>query len=108
MLARTLKESFRGNLDCDCHENRRIHLISELQCLLQFSLTFEKFILLVPAFFFKRFVDFSYDRHFKTLQSRRLLQGLIKQREIELSCDSSTSQYQSSSGLLRYHELTEI
>ena len=25
-----------------------------------------------------------------TLQSRRLLQGLIKQREIELSCDIST------------------
>ena len=43
----------------------------------------------------------------KTLQSRRLLQGLIKQREIELSCDISTGQYQSSSGLLRYHEFTE-
>ena len=42
------------------------------------------------------------------LQSRRLLQGLIKQREIELSCDISTGQYQSSSGLLRYHEFTEI
>ena len=39
----------------------------------------------------------------KTLQSRRLFQGLIKQREIELSCDISTGQYQSSSGLLRYH-----
>ena len=39
---------------------------------------------------------------------RRLLQGLIKQREIELSCDVSTGQYQSSSGLLRYHEFTEI
>ena len=44
----------------------------------------------------------------KMLQSRRLLQGLIKQREIELSCDISTGQYQSSSGLLRYHEFTEI
>ena len=44
----------------------------------------------------------------KTLQSRRLLQELIKQREIELSCDISTGQYQSSSGLLRYHEFTEI
>ena len=44
----------------------------------------------------------------KTLQSRRLLQGLIKQREIELSCDISTGQYQSSSGLLRYYEFTEI
>ena len=44
----------------------------------------------------------------KTLQSRRLLQGLIKQREIELSCDISTGQYQSSSGLLRYHEFKEI
>ena len=44
----------------------------------------------------------------KTLQSRRLLQGLIKQREIELSCDISTCQYQSSSGLLRYQEFTEI
>ena len=44
----------------------------------------------------------------KTLQSRRLLQGLIKEREIELSCDISTGQYQSSSGLLRYHEFTEI
>ena len=44
----------------------------------------------------------------KTLQSRRLLQGLIKQREIELSCDISTGQCQSSSGLLRYHEFTEI
>jgi len=28
----------------------------------------------------------------KTFQSRRLLQGLIKQREIELSCDISTGQ----------------
>ena len=28
----------------------------------------------------------------KTLQSRRLLQGLIKQREIELGCDISTGQ----------------
>ena len=44
----------------------------------------------------------------KTLQSRRLLQGLIKQREIDLSCDISTGQYQSSSGLLRYHEFTQI
>ena len=44
----------------------------------------------------------------KTLQSSRLLQGLIKQREVELSCDISTGQYQSSSGLLRYHEFTEI
>ena len=34
----------------------------------------------------------------KTLQSRRLLQRLIKQREIMLSCDISTGQYQSSSG----------
>ena len=42
------------------------------------------------------------------LQSRRLLQGLIKQREIELSCHISTGQYQSPSGLLRYHEFTEI
>ena len=33
----------------------------------------------------------------KTLQSRRPLQGLIKQREIELNCDISTGQYQSSS-----------
>ena len=38
----------------------------------------------------------------KTLQSRRLLQGLIKQREIEFSWDISTGQYQFSSGLLRY------
>ena len=38
----------------------------------------------------------------KTLQSRRLLQGLIKQREIEFSWDISTGQSQSSSGLLRY------
>ena len=37
----------------------------------------------------------------KTLQSRRLLQGLIKQREIEFGCDISTGQYQYSSGLLR-------
>ena len=44
----------------------------------------------------------------KTLQSRRLLQGLIKQREIEFGCDTLTGQYQSSSGLLRYHEFTEI
>ena len=44
----------------------------------------------------------------KTLQSRRLLQGLIKQREIEFGCDISTGQYQSLSGLLRYHEFTEI
>ena len=28
----------------------------------------------------------------KTLQSRRLLQGLIKQREVELSCDILTGQ----------------
>ena len=33
----------------------------------------------------------------KTLQSRRILQGLIKQREIDFSCDISTGQYQSSS-----------
>ena len=33
----------------------------------------------------------------KMLQSRRLLQGLIKHREIELSCDISAGQYQSSS-----------
>ena len=39
---------------------------------------------------------------------RRLLQGLIKQREIEFACDISTGRYQSSSGLLRYHEFTEI
>ena len=32
----------------------------------------------------------------KTLRSRRLLQGLIKQRERELSCDISTGQHQSS------------
>ena len=44
----------------------------------------------------------------KTPQSRRLLQGLIKQREKEFGCDISTCQYQSSSGLLRYHEFTEI
>ena len=44
----------------------------------------------------------------KTLQSRRLLQGLIKQRGIDLSCDISTGQVQSSSGLLRYFEFTEI
>ena len=42
------------------------------------------------------------------LQSRRLLQGLIKQRETELNCDISTGEYQSSSGLLRHHEFTEI
>ena len=30
------------------------------------------------------------------------------QREIEFSCDISNGQYQSSSGLLRYHEFTEI
>ena len=30
----------------------------------------------------------------KTLQSRRLLYGLIKQREIELSCDISTTNLQ--------------
>ena len=42
------------------------------------------------------------------LQSTRLLQGLIKQSEIELSCDISTGQYQSSSDLLKYHEFTEI
>ena len=34
----------------------------------------------------------------KTPQSRRLLQGLIKQLEIEFSCDISTGQYQSSAG----------
>ena len=44
----------------------------------------------------------------KTLQSKWLLQGLIKQREIEFSCDISTGLYQSSSGLLRYHEFAEI
>ena len=49
-----------------------------------------------------------YTKKLKTLQSRRLLQGLIKQRETELSCDISTGQYQCSSGLLRYHEFTEI
>ena len=32
----------------------------------------------------------------------------LKQREIELNCDISTGQYQSSSGLLRYHEFTKI
>ena len=37
-----------------------------------------------------------------------ITQGLIKQREVELSCDISTGQYQSSLGLLRYHEFTEI
>ena len=42
------------------------------------------------------------------LQSKRLLQGLIKQREMELSCNISTGQYKSSSGLLRCHEFTEI
>ena len=41
----------------------------------------------------------------ETLQSRRLLKGLIKQHEIEFSCDISTGQYQSSSGLLRYLRL---
>ena len=41
----------------------------------------------------------------KTLQSRRLLKGLIKQHETEFSCDISTGQYQSSSGLLRYLRL---
>ena len=40
-----------------------------------------------------------YTKKLKTLQSRRLLQGLIKQRETELSCDISTGQYQSSSCL---------
>ena len=30
----------------------------------------------------------------KTLQSRRLLNGLIKQRKIELSCDISTTNLQ--------------
>ena len=44
----------------------------------------------------------------KTLQPRRLFQGLVKQRVIEFGCDISTGQYQSSSGLLRYHEFTEI
>ena len=52
-------------------------------------------------------VDYQ-SRKLKTLQSRRLLQGLIKQREIEIGCDISTGQYQSSSGLLRYHKFTEI
>ena len=59
MLARTLKESFRGNLDYHCHENRRVNLISELQ----FSLTLKN-LYIVPAFF-ERFVDFSYDRNFR-------------------------------------------
>ena len=39
---------------------------------------------------------------------KKTLQGLIKQREIEFSCDISSGQYQSSPGLLRYHEFTEI
>ena len=43
-------------------------------------------------------VDYQ-SRKLKTLQSRRLLQGLIKQREIEIGCDISTGQYQSSSGI---------
>ena len=34
----------------------------------------------------------------RTSQSRRLLQGLIKQHEIQFSCDISTGQYQSSLG----------
>ena len=48
------------------------------------------------------------------LQSRRLLQGLIKQREIELSCAISTSQYQSSNlmktaiGQSKYRTLTQF
>ena len=48
-----------------------------------------------------------YISNMKTPQSRRLLQGLIKQLEIEFSCDISTGQYQSSSGLLRYQEFTK-
>ena len=39
-----------------------------------------------------------YISNMKTPQSRRLLQGLIKQLEIEFSCDISTGQYQSSAG----------
>ena len=35
-----------------------------------------------------------YISNMKTPQSRRLLQGLIKQLEIEFSCDISTGQYQ--------------
>ena len=47
-----------------------------------------------------------YTKKLKTLQSRRLLQGLIKQREIELSCDISTGQYQSSSAF--YWDITNL
>ena len=43
-------------------------------------------------------VDYQ-SRKLKTLQSRTLFQGLIKQREIEFGCDFSTGQYQSSSGI---------
>ena len=43
-------------------------------------------------------VDYQ-SRKLKTLQSRGLLQGLIKQRQIEFGCDISTGQYQSSSGI---------
>ena len=60
MLARTLKESFRGNLDYHYHENRRVNLISAW---LQFSLTLKN-LYIVPAFY-ERFVDLSYDRNFK-------------------------------------------
>ena len=60
MLARTLKESFRGNLDYHYHENRRVNLISAW---LQFSLTLKN-LYIVPAFF-ERFVDLSYDKNFQ-------------------------------------------
>ena len=60
MLARTLKESFRGNLDYHCHENRRVNLISAC---LQFSLTLKN-LYIVPTFF-ERYVDLSYDRNFQ-------------------------------------------
>ena len=39
---------------------------------------------------------------------KKTFAGTDKQRQIEFSCDISTGQYQSSSGLLRYHEFTEI
>ena len=60
MLARTLKESFPGNLDYHYHENRRVNLISAW---LQFSLTLKK--LYIVRAFFERFVDLSYDRNFQ-------------------------------------------
>ena len=71
MLARTLKESFRGNLDYHYHENRRVNLISAW---LQFSLTLKN-LYIVPAFY-ERFVDLSYDRNFKrkdTAVSRKVV-----------------------------------